>query len=125
MTFLPSSRLCRKRKPAPSVAPRPFIPYYDSSIQTAFELLVVNIATARNNLRKGKTAATLKARMVSLVVGCNSFSASGRRRMLDLIMTRTAKRTDPNLAADDATTAFDTMDQDLEEAQITCESVAH
>jgi hypothetical protein len=118
---------CRKRKPgsAPFVAHGPLIVYYDSHIQNAFEWLVRNIATARNNLRRGKTAATLKARMIPLGVGCNSFSAGGRRSMLDPTMTRTAKRTDPNLAADDATTAFDAMDQDLEEAQTTCESAAH
>ncbi len=125
----------RKRKPgsAPSAASGPLkyrtrsmvIVYYDSDIQDAFELLVRNIATARNNLRKGKTAATFKARMASLGVGSNSFTVGGRRSILDPKITRTAKRTDPDVAADNATFAFDAVDQDLEKAQATCESAAH
>lgn len=125
----------RKRKPgsAPSAASGPLkyrtrsmvIVYYDSDIQDAFELLVRNIATARNNLRKGKTAATFKARMASVGVGSNSFTAGGRRSMLDPKMTRRAKKTDPDHAVDNATFAFDAVDQDLEKAQSTCESAAH
>lgn len=125
----------RKRKPgsAPSAASGPLkyrtrsmiIVYYDSDVQDAFELLVRNIATARNNLRKGKTAATFKARMASLGVGSNSFTAGGRRNMLDPKMSPAAKKADPDLAADNATSAFDSVDHDLEKAQATCESAAH
>lgn len=125
----------RKRKPgsALSAASGPLkyrtrsmiIVYYDSDVQDAFESLVRNIATARNNLRKGKTAATFKARMASLGVGSNPFTAGGRRTMLDPKMARTAKRADPDLAADNATSAFNAVDHDLEKAQATCESAAH
>lgn len=45
------------------------IVYYDSAIQEAFESLVRGIAGARNNLRKGKTAASFKARMASIGMG--------------------------------------------------------
>lgn len=125
----------RKRKPgsAPSAASGPqryrtrsmVIVYYDSDIQDAFELLVRNIATARNNLRKGKTAATFKARMASLGVGSDPFTAGGRRNMFDPKMMRTTRRTNPDITADAATFAFDTVDQDLEKAQSACESAAH
>lgn len=60
----------RKRKPgsALSAASGPVkyrtrsmvIVYYDSEIQQGFESLVRNIAGARNNLRKAKTAASFK-----------------------------------------------------------------
>ena len=101
------------------------IVYYDSDIQDAFESLVRNIATARNNLRKGKTAATFKARMASLGMGGSPFSAGGERGMLDPKMMRISKRTITDPVADKATSAFDTVDKDLEKAQSLCESAAH
>lgn len=125
----------RKRKPgsAPSAASGPFkyrtrsmlIVYYDSDIQNSFEALVRNIATARNNLRKGKMAATFKARMASLGMGSTSFSAGGGLLMLDPKMARMSKRTNPDTVANKTTSTFDTVDQDLEKAQSLCESAAH
>ena len=125
----------RKRKPgsALSAASGPskyrnrsmVIVYYDSDIQDAFELLVRNIATARNNLRKGKTAATFKARMASFAMGNTPFIAGGERGLFDPKMSRISKRASPGLQADKATSAFDAVDQDLEKAQSLCESAAH
>lgn len=124
----------RKRKPgsAPSATSGPskyrtrsmVIVYYDSNIQDAFEELVRNIATARNNLRKGRTAATFKARMASLGMGPNLFSAGGGRQILDPRMAQFSKRSNPDLVAVKGS-AFDIVDQDLEKAQSLCESAAH
>ena len=125
----------RERKPgsSPSAVSGPtksrsrsmVIVYYDSYVQEAFELLVRNVATARNNLRKGKTAATFKARMASLGIGNNSFIAGGGRAMLDAKMMRLSQKTEFDPAADNGTSIFDAVDQDLEKAQSRCESAAH
>ena len=98
------------------------IVYYDSGIQDAFELLVRNIAGARNNLRKGRAAATFKARMASLEMGSPLFSAGGERG-LDPKSGRFVRRVAPD--SGNTCPAFDTIDKDLENSQIACERAAH
>ncbi|KAL8793678.1 MAG: hypothetical protein Q9195_003727 [Heterodermia aff. obscurata] len=122
----------RKRKPgsALSLASGPqkyrqrtmIIVYYNSDIQEAFELLVRNIAGARNNLRKGRTAASFKKRLASLSMDLPPFSAGGESG-LDFKIGRPLKKTSPE--ADDDSAAFDAIDKDLENAQILCERAAH
>ena len=122
----------RKRKPgsALSLASGPqkyrlrtmIIVYYNSDIQEAFELLVRNIAGARNNLRKGRTAANFKKRLASLDMGLPPFSAGGESG-LDFKIGQPTKRTSPD--ADNDCAAFDAIDKDLENAQILCERAAH
>lgn len=98
------------------------IVYYDSDIQDAFELLVRNIAGARNNLRKGRAAATFKARMASLDKSPPLFSAGGERG-IDLKAGLSMKRatSDPVQTCP----AFEVSDKDLENSQIACERAAH
>ena len=122
----------RKRKPgsALSLASGPqkykhrtmIIVYYNSDIQEAFELLVRNIAGARNNLRKGKNAANFKMRLASLAMGFPPFSAGGEPG-LDFKIGRPTKKTSSE--ADNDCAAFDAIDKDLENAQILCERAAH
>ena len=122
----------RKRKPgsALSLASGPqkyrtrsmVIVYYDSEIQEAFELLVRKIATARNNLRKGKASASFKARMASLDMGSPFISAGGERD-LDSKLGLPMKRTAP--VAANSPSVFDTIDKDLESSQMACERAAH
>ena len=122
----------RKRKPTSALSdasgPQKYrtrtmvIVYYDSDIQDAFEFLVRNIAGARNNLRKGRTAATFKARMASLAKGPPLFSAGGERDTEPNVL-RPAKK--PILKVDNASPAFETIDKYLENAQISCEKSAH
>ena len=122
----------RKRKPgsALSLASGPqkyrlrsmIIVYYNSDIQEAFELLVRNIAGARNDLRKGRTAANFKKRLASLDMGLPPFSAGGESG-LDFKIGRPTKKTAPE--ADDDSAVFDVIDKDLENAQILCERAAH
>lgn len=88
----------RKRKPRSSFSgasgPRQYrtrsmiIVYYDSAIQEAFESLVRSIASARNNLRKGKTAVSFKARMASLGMDETLFASPGDLVMLNSKMLR-------------------------------------
>ena len=98
------------------------IVYYNSDIQEAFELLVRNIAGARNNLRKGRTAANFKKRLASLDLGLPPFSTGGESG-LDFRIARPTKKTSPE--ADNDSAAFDVIDKDLENAQMLCERAAH
>ena len=98
------------------------IVYYNSDIQDAFELLVRNIAGARNNLRKGRTAANFKKRLASLDMGLPPFSAGGESG-LDFKIERPTKKVSPE--ADNDCAAFDAIDKDLENAQMLCERAAH
>ena len=101
------------------------IVYYDSAIQEGFELLVKNIGSARNNLRKGKTAASFKSRMASLGMDENSFASGGDFGMLNPKRMQprfTRSRDGPFVVANDP---FDHADKDLETAQSLCELGAH
>ena len=134
----------RKRKPRPgsilSGASGPakyrsrsmLIVYYDSAIQEAIEALVRNIGSARNNLRKGKTTASFKARMSSLGMGLPLPPSTAHRASNFMILGD--KTTHPKLTSKDSldgTTrpdplaAFDQADKCLETAQSLCEAAAH
>ena len=123
----------RKRKPgsALSAASGPtryrsrsmVIVYYDSDVQDAFESLVRNIAGARNNLRKGRAAASFKSRIASLGMGSSTFPAGGGRGIID--PKTMMRRTTPPASAGSAASSFDMVDKNLEKAQALCESAAH
>lgn len=122
----------RKRKPGSALSaasgPQKYrsrsmvIVYYNSEIQDAFGLLVRNIAGARNNLRKGRTAADFKKRMASLAMGAPLFSAGGEHA-LEYKMGRPMKIT--SAIADNTCSVFDAVDKELENAQVLCERAAH
>ena len=102
--------------------------YYDSAVQDAFDSLFRNIATARNNLRKGKTAATFKARMASLDMVENSYPATGELLSLNpkLMRAGLGRRTlGSDFGTDDKLSSFDEADKDLEITQSLCEVAAH
>lgn len=109
------------------------IVYYDSAIQDAFESLVRHIASARNNLRKGKTAANFKARMIALGMEENpfvpgDFAMLGSRAMPVPRSSRTGKPNLPPLKAakpPERVPPFEEADRDLEAAQNLCEVAAH
>ncbi|KAL8709922.1 MAG: hypothetical protein Q9220_005372 [cf. Caloplaca sp. 1 TL-2023] len=95
------------------------IVYYDSSIQEAFEAIVRNVAGARNNLRKGKTAASFKVRMASM--GMHDDESDGYTVLNPkLIIRRASPPSQFNMSP-----AFDRADNDLEAAQNLCEVAAH
>lgn len=109
------------------------IVYYDSAIQDAFESLVRHIASARNNLRKGKTAATFKARMIALGMEENPFAPRDFAMLSSRTMPvpRSSRTGKPTLPAPkvgkppDRVPAFEEADKDLEAAQNLCEVAAH
>lgn len=128
----------RKRKPRSVISgasgPQKYrtksmiIVYYDSFIQEAFEALVRNIGSARNNLRKGKMQASMKERMSAL--GDDDISLSftdfgSRRRPKEMQTKLTRIRTGPEARVSQATAVFDTVEKDLEAAQSLCEVAAH
>jgi hypothetical protein len=101
------------------------IVYYDSCIQDDFQWLVRNIAGARNNLRKGKTAASFKARMASLGMDESPF-AHGDTSLRNPNLPRLAKsRVEPYKIETGGSDAFELVDKDLEAAQTLCEVGAH
>lgn len=122
----------RKRKPGSALSaesgPQKYrsrsmvIVYYNSDIQDAFGLLVRNIAGARNNLRKGKTAAEFKKRMASLDMGTPLFSAGGDH-VLEYKIGRPLTKTSAD--TDNTCSIFDAIDKELENAQALCERAAH
>ena len=89
-----------------------------------------SIAGARNNLRKGKNAATFKARMASMGMGPPSGPSS---RALDDFPVLDPKKMTPALArakwgrqsGGNPMKCFEEADRDLEEAQNLCERAAH
>ncbi len=96
------------------------IVYYDSAIQAAFESLVRSIAGARNNLRKGKTNASFKARMLSMGMGDDdddTYPILSPKMMI--------KRIPRSSSPPNARPSFDQADGDLEAAQNLCEVAAH
>lgn len=105
------------------------IVYYDSAIQEAFETLVRNIASARNNLRKGKTAASFKARMALLGMEETSFGLANELTMINPKIMRSrlqrANQRDSDRQPPLYVPAFDDTDRDLEAAQSLCEVAAH
>lgn len=136
-TFLQEVR--RKRKPnsncsGTSGAQRyrtrsMIVVYYDSMIQENFEQMVRNIATARNQLRKGRAAVSFKARMASLGVEKNPFAAVEDFAMLNPKVARSAGPRSTRNNLDDpsagAIRVFEEADSDLEAAQSLCEVAAH
>lgn len=128
----------RKRKPGSVISgasgPQKYrtrsmiIVWYDSFVQEAFESLVRNIGSARNNLRKGKMQAGMKARMSSLgddeiSIGISGFGNTLRPKMMQTKVTRVQSGTEGKVAQ--ATAVFDTVEQELEAAQSLCEVAAH
>lgn len=104
------------------------IVYYDSFVQEAFESLVRNIGSARNNLRKGKMQASMKARMSALGGDDISLSISGfgntmRPKMMQTKVTRVQTGVEGKTAQ--ATAVFDKVEKELEAAQSLCEVAAH
>ncbi|KAL8652786.1 MAG: hypothetical protein Q9210_002483 [Variospora velana] len=95
------------------------IVYYDSAIQDAFESLVRNIAGARNNLRKGRTAASFKARMASMGMGDDD--DDGYPTLDPKLMVKRVQRASPPSESP----RFQQADEDLEAAQNLCEVAAH
>ncbi|KAL9019857.1 MAG: hypothetical protein Q9185_002906 [Variospora sp. 1 TL-2023] len=95
------------------------IVYYDSAIQDAFESLVRNIAGARNNLRKGRTAASFKARMASMGMGDDD--DDGYPTLDPKLMVKRVQRASPPRESP----RFLQADEDLEAAQNLCEVAAH
>lgn len=128
-----SRKILRKRKPSLALSgasgPQRYrtrsmiVVYYDSDIQDAFEMLVRNIAGARNNLRKGKTAASFKNRLAAMGMGEDRYGA-GMFPLLDPKM-RLKVGINRQVNGTSTDTAFETMDQDLEKAQSLCEIAAH
>ncbi|KAI4138275.1 MAG: hypothetical protein L6R39_006875 [Caloplaca ligustica] len=95
------------------------IVYYDSAIQEAFETLVRNIAGARNNLRKGRTAASFKARMASMGMADDDDDAYPALNP-KLLIKRAPRTSTPSESP-----SFQKADEDLEAAQNLCEVAAH
>ncbi|KAL8947948.1 MAG: hypothetical protein Q9222_005817 [Ikaeria aurantiellina] len=123
--------ISRKRKPGSadlSAASGPqryrtrsmVIVYYDAAIQEAFEAIVRSIAGARNNLRKGKTAASFKVRMASMGMGDDDDSDGYPVLNPKLIIKRASPPSPSHMSP-----AFDQADNDLEAAQNLCEVAAH
>jgi hypothetical protein len=123
----------RKRKPgsAGSGASGPryrtrsmVVVYYDSMIQEAFERLVRNIAAARNQIRKGKMAASFHARMASMGMAEHPAAAADEVAPVNPKgpRSRSIRR---GLADAGRVHAFDEADGDLEAAQSLCEVGAH
>ena len=102
--------------------------YYDSAVQESFESLFRSIAGARNNLRKGKSAASLKAHIASLGIEQSSTPARGAIAILNPQMMKAGlgrRALGPDLGADDKLSTFDEADKDLEITQSLCEVAAH
>jgi len=128
----------RKRKPGSVISgasgPQKYrtrsmiIVWYDSFVQEAFESLVRNIGSARNNLRKGKMQASMKARMSSLgddeiSLSISGFGNTGRPKMMHTKVTRVPIGAEVKVTQ--ATAVFDTVEKELEAAQSLCEVAAH
>ena len=107
------------------------IVFYDSDIQEGFETLVKSIAGARNNLRKGKNAASFKIRMAGMEKFASGLDKSNDR-MEDLALDPKILAT-PSLAKTrlgrhsvaSELKCFEDADHQLEEAQGFCEKGAH
>lgn len=89
--------------------------YYDSAIQEEFGVLVRNIGSARNNIRKGKANASFKARMASI----------GREHGPSEPPKLPKDRDGSLLTKGHDFGPFEQVDKDLEAAQSFCEVGAH
>lgn len=96
------------------------IVYYDSAIQEAFEQLVRGIAGARNNLRKGRTAASFQARLASIGMGGDEADDADPARSPKLTVKRASRFSPPTEGPN-----FKKADEDLDAAQNLCEVAAH
>lgn len=103
------------------------IVYYDSAIQDGFEMLVRNIASARNNLRKGRTAASFKSRLTAMSMEESPFGDHGTIQLRNPNIPRLPKSRNGLYTATEgeAFDAFDQVDKNLETAQSLCEVGAH
>lgn len=102
--------------------------YYDSAVQESFESLFRSIAGARNNLRKGKTAASFKAHIASLSIEQVSTPAAGENSILNpktMKVSLGRRALGPDFGDDDKQSTFDEADKDLEITQSLCEVAAH
>lgn len=95
------------------------IVYYDSAVQEAFEGIVRSISTARNNIRKGRMAARMKA-VTSIPEGLLGEDASGIAAKLNL-----SKMGRSRGGGAEAKNVLDTIDEGLEGSQSLCEHGAH
>lgn len=106
--------------------------YYDSTIQNGLQALVKDVATARNNLRKGKQAMALERglQLPPLEVGKHGPKAQNP------ILTSLSKSYSPidnamkpkiliNELPPDDEAPFTEISKDLEAAQALCETAAH
>lgn len=102
------------------------IVYYDSAIQEALQSLVQKIASARNNLRKGKTASSFKVRMAALGMTDSTYADDmamlAPKKIPPHLETSTRQSPHPKTPS---FPAFDDADKDLEAAQGLCEVAAH
>lgn len=114
------------------------IVYYDSEVQKAFEMLVRNIGTGRNFLRKGKMVARMQALEEATGVNDESddddddggeeiLAKTGYRPKLGVTAFRSTRTRSGfgGLARTDAQECFDAADKALEKAQSLCEHGAH
>ncbi|KAI9679227.1 MAG: hypothetical protein M1817_005246 [Caeruleum heppii] len=95
------------------------IVYYDSAVQEAFEGIVRNIGTARNNVRKGRMAAAMKK------VTAVPDTSSGLGDDADAIRSRMAFGRMSRSRGGEEKTVYDDVDSGLEFAQSMCERGAH
>ncbi|KAI9821645.1 MAG: hypothetical protein M1827_002226 [Pycnora praestabilis] len=108
------------------------IVYYDSAVQSAFESLVRNIGTARNNLRKGKMAARMATitsqadRMSRMPLGANGGDDDEEDEESFRPKFTFTRRVRPGSGgAPPKNDVFDDVDAVLEKAQALCETGAH
>ena len=122
----PTSLLSSSSGPPKFRARMSLIVYYDSAIQEGFEILVRNIAIARNNLRKSKAIAGFKIRSSTLETERNQDTAGGNSDIPSPTSTRSGDTSGSRLQTQESTlTAFDVIDKELEAAQSLCEVGAH
>lgn len=108
------------------------IVYYDAEIQAVFEALVKSIASARSNLRKGRTTASFKSRVASITRGppptleCQEDSDNGIALGSKTLVTPNLRRSKiAEQSAIGELAYFEDADRHLETAQNLCESAAH
>jgi hypothetical protein len=102
------------------------IVFYDAAIQNGFEALVKGVASARNNLRKGKMAASYNERMASLKMEESPFDGNRSNIAIRNPMIPQFQRASAPYSMDSLfLEQFDYIDKDLEEAQTMCELGAH
>ena len=89
-------------------------------------MLVRQISSARNNLRKGRTAASFKARISSLQMEESPFGSEGTIELRNPNIPRLPRsRNGPFMSDGHSNEAFDQADKILETAQSLCEVGAH